>query len=536
MMITMKTVTTLSYYAVFCCLTATAALLFHLNPDNFIADDAYFYLQIADQIAQGRGSTFHQITPTNGYHPLWMLCCAAGAWLTGGNKEWLLHLMAVFQVGLWALSAWLLVKIAQQIKSSFLSAGIALLTFFLLIVGGLRLFEAHLAITLQLTASLLFLHLFSQSKPLKEYILFGSLLGLIFLARTDALFFSASCGVILGLNVLATPSLEGRRRSIILAMTLPPLLIASAYMGTNLWFFGHAVPISGVIKSTFPHMNFHWDALGDHGRWIVGTAIFLLLASVLMSRKDQRACCFFAMGTIAVTLHALYVCCFAWASQWHFTTAYAFLPICLSFLLTECQQRLPKKAQTLFSALAHGCTLTLFALAVTIGYLKTQYNFSLYMWVSGRQQLNKNITDSPGKQIAQTLNRYLPRGTRVFVYDAPGVIAYYSHVHILPVDGLINDWDYDREIVDEGIASYLKRQNISHFIAPLFTESQFHHTMGLKGYRKRNTQFFTVYAPVSKQNAGNLAMIDEKIIFTAPHPTPGLTKDVDRVACWKIAE
>jgi len=39
----------------------------------FMRDDAYYYFKVAQNIAEGLGSTFDGINPTNGYHPLWML-------------------------------------------------------------------------------------------------------------------------------------------------------------------------------------------------------------------------------------------------------------------------------------------------------------------------------------------------------------------------------------------------------------------------------------------------------------------------------
>jgi hypothetical protein len=36
-------------------------------------EDGYYYLQIARNAALGHGSTYDGVTPTNGYHPLWML-------------------------------------------------------------------------------------------------------------------------------------------------------------------------------------------------------------------------------------------------------------------------------------------------------------------------------------------------------------------------------------------------------------------------------------------------------------------------------
>jgi len=41
----------------------------------FTRDDAYYYFKVAQNIAEGHGSTFDGINRSNGYHPLWMLVC-----------------------------------------------------------------------------------------------------------------------------------------------------------------------------------------------------------------------------------------------------------------------------------------------------------------------------------------------------------------------------------------------------------------------------------------------------------------------------
>lgn len=41
----------------------------------FTRDDAYYYFKVAQNIAEGHGSTFDGINLSNGYHPLWMLVC-----------------------------------------------------------------------------------------------------------------------------------------------------------------------------------------------------------------------------------------------------------------------------------------------------------------------------------------------------------------------------------------------------------------------------------------------------------------------------
>ncbi|NWG08443.1 MAG: hypothetical protein HXY35_17330 [Chloroflexi bacterium] len=47
----------------------------NLSQRWFIRDDAYYYFKVAQNISEGRGSTFDGINPTNGYHPLWMIIC-----------------------------------------------------------------------------------------------------------------------------------------------------------------------------------------------------------------------------------------------------------------------------------------------------------------------------------------------------------------------------------------------------------------------------------------------------------------------------
>src|SRR5579862_331595 len=44
-------------------------------------EDGYYYFKIAQNLASGAGSTFDGLHPTNGYHPLWLLCLVPIFWL-----------------------------------------------------------------------------------------------------------------------------------------------------------------------------------------------------------------------------------------------------------------------------------------------------------------------------------------------------------------------------------------------------------------------------------------------------------------------
>jgi len=49
------------------------------QPDNLLnwysSDDAFYYFKTAQNISEGKGITFDGISPTNGFHPLWMMIC-----------------------------------------------------------------------------------------------------------------------------------------------------------------------------------------------------------------------------------------------------------------------------------------------------------------------------------------------------------------------------------------------------------------------------------------------------------------------------
>jgi hypothetical protein len=79
----MKNMNFLKRFSLFEALLVTVILSVHLyaaladayNFPNiwFKRDDAYYYFKVAQNITEGRGSTFDGINPTNGYHPLWMI-------------------------------------------------------------------------------------------------------------------------------------------------------------------------------------------------------------------------------------------------------------------------------------------------------------------------------------------------------------------------------------------------------------------------------------------------------------------------------
>jgi hypothetical protein len=71
-------------------------------------DDAYYYLVIARNAAAGHGFTMDQLSPTNGFHPLWMWTLLPVVWLVGSDPDVLLLTVQALTVALFACMGGLL--------------------------------------------------------------------------------------------------------------------------------------------------------------------------------------------------------------------------------------------------------------------------------------------------------------------------------------------------------------------------------------------------------------------------------------------
>lgn len=80
----------------------------------FTRDDAYYYFKVAQNVSEGRGSTFDGINPTNGYHPLWMLVCVPIFALARIDLILPLRVLMVVMAGLSVATAILLFRLLKK--------------------------------------------------------------------------------------------------------------------------------------------------------------------------------------------------------------------------------------------------------------------------------------------------------------------------------------------------------------------------------------------------------------------------------------
>ena len=62
------------------------------------------------------------------------------------------------------------------------------------------------------------------------------------------------------------------------------------------------------------------------------------------------------------------------------------------------------------------------------------------------------------------MKKNLPAESGVLVFDQPGALGYYSDLRVLPVDGLINDFAYNEDIIRLGIVAYLRTKGVTYYV------------------------------------------------------------------------
>ena len=272
----------------------------------YMADDAFYYFQIARNLARGLGTTFDGVHATNGYHPLWLLISAGVFALVPGDTAPLMLLYAL-QVAMLigaALLLFLALKEIDPVASAF-TVVLLLASFFSrkILFEGMESGVAFLLVCgLILLAVRRRTRFFAPATRRDAVVMFVLLLA-VSLARLEAAFLAASWVVV---ALVMDARERGNARGRILAIALGLALAGGAYVATNVVLVGVPLPISGLVKAGGDHA---WDAaypifLGHRdafagliappggSRWAQALraveAVALILALAFLLRRSRR--------------------------------------------------------------------------------------------------------------------------------------------------------------------------------------------------------------------------------------------------------
>ncbi len=439
-------------------------------------DDAFYYFQIARNMAEGKFSTFDGgITQTNGYHPLWLFLITPFYWIFDPERA------------LFAIKAFEIVLIAGGVALVATAARLARLPWLLLfavlplLYSNRALFRGMEAAAALSMLGLLFLalSLFARD-PQRWRLLLAAVAFTLPWVRLEYIAISLAATGALCLIERSwrerAPGASWREsaRSLSALDAMTPLLSATAgilaYFAWNQLVFDGLVPVSGVTKQAWSQLN--WEQEGGYSlarnfgeilqipvfRYELLVALevcaYMLLVWRLArrsrSREDWLLPVFLtgvfglAAGHLAKFAQSVLALNREQASwSWYFVPAYLMTAlivpvrcyVAIHFIRRFIGPRAPQAANILRAGVVLAGAVFLFA--------KADFNGPL-QFVDSRSEttLTRNwvVNSYMGTLVA---NRLLPEDSIVGAWDA-GVIGYFSRFPVVNLDGLVNSYDFFR--------------------------------------------------------------------------------------------
>lgn len=244
-----------------------AIWLWEYTPYVFCFDDAFYYFEIARNVAQGYGPTFDRINPTNGFHPLWLLLCIPVYWF-GFDGLTAVRILLSCQIMLWLCVCFIMghsinIIISQSRADTesfpyvapaknasrtlwFLFAMLAASPLLLrTFVNGLESAVYALFYTFLLLQSIIARGRFLSDTSQRWRILAGGIGGLCFLSRTDAVLLLTCLGVCCLLEAVSLGFKSLRRLA---ELFILPGAAFMLFVLFNYSSFGSPWQVSGEIK------------------------------------------------------------------------------------------------------------------------------------------------------------------------------------------------------------------------------------------------------------------------------------------------
>lgn len=287
----------------FCILLLVCAAIgvtfWHLRtPVSSTQDDGYYYFQIARNLARGAGSTFDGINPTNGYQPLWLILLVPLFWVTRTNLDALSLGIALQGI---ALACMLLILfITARLRYGYVASLFGALLWLLWMAQesfkGME-FSIH-ALGIGVIG-LMYLAWFAGALPSRPapFLMLGLACSVVFLARLDTLALALILGAAIGARGLRA---QNFRWQYWLWFALPVGATVLAYGFINWIFFGHAVPVSGIVKATWAHTLLRADPLFQTRGWLIAKLDNLLWSLKGLPSAFPLYVAFGSFGTAAL--------------------------------------------------------------------------------------------------------------------------------------------------------------------------------------------------------------------------------------------
>lgn len=441
----------------------------------FCFDDSFYYFEIARNFADGHFSTFDRISPTNGYHPLWMLLCVP-VYAAGTAGDTAVRLLLSLQWLVWCSVLLLWIQIVRHtvgdwpqrdfdpqetaalrgylnagliVLAALLAAGVLVVKTF---VNGMESGIYVLGYTLLLYFAQRVDGNFIDNTSLPGRLGIAVLATLCFLARTDAGL------MLLCFGLWSLPAAFGQRgRGIgrLCQLFLLPAAAIVAFLMTNQLLFGIPMQVSGELKRTAP-AGLRLVALVAA---LLAPAAALLLLRGELGEKFPRVKRFLRQtgwfGIFVCLLFGYYYGFQTFPRLWYFGPAltYGLILVLIAYVdlldgvLLESK---PEASPTRMLMLTNSVMVVLGLAAVGMQAYSALQSGLIEMRVANRQA-------------AEWISANLPPDAVLGCWDA-GVLAYYTDQRVMNLDGFVNSPAYAKALKSGRAGPFLRNRDVGYVI------------------------------------------------------------------------
>lgn len=415
-------------------------------PHMLTFDDAFYYFTIGRNIADGAGSTFDGLHPTNGYHPLWMLVTAA-IYAAGFDGVGAIRAILLLQLLTWLATLWILARVVADAVAGWPALegrsdrdraarrGAVLLGILWFALAGnpfvLKLFVNGMetGIAALLAAALLALSVQEDGDPLlRRPLLAAVLASLAFLARTDV-------AVILAALFLWTLLRRRRPDRAVLLVGAALAAVTALYLASNVVIVEHPMQISGTIKRVDPD-----------GRRIVTAALCVVAAVAVLalarrcSRPSTTTKLPRARGWLATTgwwpAGSLLLLGYEWGFTveiylWHYAPQVLWGMVTLVLAVADIYEGATVEAPEGRSS------RSLAVAGIVVAPIAVGCAWQVGRFADGEIR-SMQLGD---RAAAEWIAGHLPADAVVASWDA-GVIGYFAERPVVNLDGLVNSYEW----------------------------------------------------------------------------------------------
>jgi hypothetical protein len=399
-------------------------------------DDAFYYLCVGRNIADGLGPTFDGVHATTGFQPLWQAIVALIALGPFGPSA---LTSAVAAVNLACLAVALTI-VAVAFRRRGLRPGIWTLVVVVafanpyLLKTSLNGMESGLVWLFWSLAMVVLARLLEGRTGAVDAAIAGAVAGGVMLTRLDGI------GLVFALAWVTMQTSEPRRFRGIVSFAIAACVVAGPYFAWMWVRFGHWLPVSVLVKSGL--METRLPEVAVLGALFAAAIAFVTHRARGAVARLQPAPAAAALATLAGLLPlAVYAIVHRvrLTHLWYYPAVLTGLLVLASLIASALWAR-RRRGLVVAGAIA--------ALALAAGVWTLRL-------VVHRGDEHYRVADAMGRQL-QTL----PADVRVAGWNV-GLVAYRRSCRITNLDGLVNSYDYLEVLRENRVAAWLDREDIT---------------------------------------------------------------------------